>query len=420
MINEQTVRINQVLEAQIRASPADWLWAHARWKTPTPHFLHIGHRRGMALPAGVSVSELKPFRILVRSTDQPGELAMMVPVVEAIATKRPDARVCVLTPARLSEAWRAVHGVAEVISIAPGEGTFAVAAAVRRAGGFDAGIVLPDSLRAALEMFLAGVPLRVGYAGHGRRWLLNLLVDEPPGGEKVAAYSQRVRQSLRFARIARKIGAYAPVPGMAAQKDVSIMSAVQREWIGTQYRGDGHAGITAEFVSRHDAPLRVWIASGTRFESADQQSQMAVARGGAVELLPGETVEVRYPAVATVSTGQIGEQAYLLRGDTLPALTALLEKAEMDPELSLSAVQTAVLILTGNAPLSLFTRFAQSGSDPSPTAFQADTVDIVAAFCLLKKSGCRKSDFVAMQDSRLKIEAVPAAAGLPRAGRINI
>ena len=34
-----TAEINRQLEQQIRQSPADWLWAHNRWKPLRPHFL---------------------------------------------------------------------------------------------------------------------------------------------------------------------------------------------------------------------------------------------------------------------------------------------------------------------------------------------------------------------------------------------
>ena len=37
-------------------------------------------------------------------------------------------------------------------------------------------IVFPNSFRVALELWLAGIPRRVGYAGHRRRWLLNQIV----------------------------------------------------------------------------------------------------------------------------------------------------------------------------------------------------------------------------------------------------
>ena len=45
-----TVRINEILEKQIREQPADWFWVHNRWKTPVPNFLLTTYKRGVALP----------------------------------------------------------------------------------------------------------------------------------------------------------------------------------------------------------------------------------------------------------------------------------------------------------------------------------------------------------------------------------
>jgi heptosyltransferase-2 len=44
---------------------------------------------------------------------------------------------------------------------------------------FDVGVIFPNSLRSALELWLGGVPRRVGYAGHQRRWLLQQVVTPP-------------------------------------------------------------------------------------------------------------------------------------------------------------------------------------------------------------------------------------------------
>jgi lipopolysaccharide heptosyltransferase II len=66
---------------------------------------------------------------------------------------------------------------------------------------FDVAILFPNSLRVALESWLSGIPRRVGYRGHCRRWLVNQIVREPrkPGPPE--------HHSLRFLRVARGCGA---------------------------------------------------------------------------------------------------------------------------------------------------------------------------------------------------------------------
>ena len=144
-VNALTARINLVLERQIRASPADWFWVHNRWKTPRPKFLLTTYRRGIMLPA--DVPDLKPFRIVIRSPNWLGDAVMTIPAIQAIAAGRPDAQVTVLSPENLADLWTIVPGVAHVISVPKGAGVLATAQAVKRAGPFDVGIVLPNSMR---------------------------------------------------------------------------------------------------------------------------------------------------------------------------------------------------------------------------------------------------------------------------------
>jgi heptosyltransferase II len=175
-IAQLTCTINAVVERQIRESPADWFWVHNRWKTPDPEFLFNGYRRGCHLPPGMTAAELQPFRVVIRSPNWLGDAVMSVPAVRAIRGGRPDIQVTVLTPAKLGAFWRRVEGVDAVIEIQPGEGVRAVARKLR--GRFEAGIVFPNSIRVALELFLAGVPRRYGWCGRWRRRLLNQIPRE--------------------------------------------------------------------------------------------------------------------------------------------------------------------------------------------------------------------------------------------------
>ena len=235
-----TARINQVLETQINHTPADWFWVHNRWKTPRPKFLLATYRRGIVLPPGMPEETLKPFRILVRSTNWLGDAVMTIPAIQAIARGRPDARITVLVPEKLADLYAVVPGVAEVLPILRGTGVFGVAASVRHAGPFDAAVVLPNSLRAGLEVFLAGVPRRVGYAGHRRRWLLNQVVAEPPDAFKLAGIEpetilrtapERPHQSLRYAHLAREIGAAEVAAFGEAPPNGALPSLARGGWL---------------------------------------------------------------------------------------------------------------------------------------------------------------------------------------------
>jgi len=195
-----TSEINQIIEQQIRVAPEDWFWVHNRWKTPQPNFLLTQYKRGAYLPPGVSPQNLKPFRILVRSSNWLGDAVMSVPAVDAIKAGRPDARVTIAAPEKIAPIWKLVSKVDKIIPL-PGNQLLSAVRLLRHEPPFDVAILFPNSLRAVLETWLTGIPRRVGYRGHWRRWLLNQIVPVPrkPGPPE--------HHSLRFLRIARKCGA---------------------------------------------------------------------------------------------------------------------------------------------------------------------------------------------------------------------
>jgi len=166
-----TAEINLAVEAQIRRAPADWFWVHNRWKTPKPNFLLSQYKRGVTYPPGFDAATLKPFRIVVRSSNWLGDAVMTTPAVQALKRGRPDARLTVLVKAKLADYWRGIPEVDEVLTIEPGDSVFGVARKLR--GRFDVAVILPNSIRSALEPWLAGVPRRVGYPAAWRRKLLN-------------------------------------------------------------------------------------------------------------------------------------------------------------------------------------------------------------------------------------------------------
>ena len=195
-----TSEINQIIEQQIRVAPEDWFWVHNRWKTPQPNFLLAQYKRGVHLPPGLSPQDLKPFQILIRSSNWLGDAAMSVPAVRAIKAGRPDARVTIAAPEKIAPMWKLVPEVDAIIPL-PGSRLLSGVQLLGREPSFDVAILFPNSVRAALESWLTRIPRRVGYRGHWRRWLLNQIVPVPrkPGPPE--------HHSLRFLRIARECGA---------------------------------------------------------------------------------------------------------------------------------------------------------------------------------------------------------------------
>ena len=204
-VNSITAKANEQIEQQIRRAPEDWLWVHNRWKTPKPNFLLTHYKRGVYVPPEIPAKDLKPFRIFIRAANWLGDSVISVPAVRAIKAGRPDAHITIAAPEKIAAAWKLVPEVDEVIRLTSGSFLSAVRL-LRRQPVFDAAILFPNSLRAALEIWLAGVPRRVGYRGHHRRWLLNQLIPDRPKRGPIA------HQVTHYLQIASQLGAPAPPP----------------------------------------------------------------------------------------------------------------------------------------------------------------------------------------------------------------
>lgn len=197
--DQLTADITGALEAQIRRSPADWFWVHNRWKIPHPQFLLARTKRGLYLPKRYDPMKLRPFRILIRSSNWLGDAVMSSLAVRAIKKGRPDAQVTVLTKAKLADFWKTVPEVDDVIAMPEDAGVFKTAMRIR--GRFDVAVLLPNSARSALEVWLGGVRRRVGYRGHNREWMLNQVIREPRPSTRPKHHA------ARYLRIADKMGA---------------------------------------------------------------------------------------------------------------------------------------------------------------------------------------------------------------------
>jgi lipopolysaccharide heptosyltransferase II len=199
-VNAITWKANATIEQQVRKAPEDWLWVHNRWKTPQPNFLLTNYKRGIYLPPEIPAENLKPFRILIRAANWLGDSVITVPAVRAIKAGRPDARITIVAPEKIASVWNLVPDIDEVLPL-NFDSFFSVVRTIRRQAPFDVAILLPNSLRAALEVWCARIPRRVGFPGHHRRWLLNQIVTEEQRRGPIQ------HQVYRYLHLARELGA---------------------------------------------------------------------------------------------------------------------------------------------------------------------------------------------------------------------
>jgi heptosyltransferase II len=184
----------------------------------------------------IAIGQLPPTpRILVRGTNWLGDAVMSTPALLRLREKFPGAQITILTPEKLRELWLNHPAIDEIISIAPGENIFSVAKKLKAARGdarpikFDLALVLPNSPRSAIEVFLAKIPQRIGYARSWRNFLLTktvaprvdavkmrkrsqseirkLISEKPEAGSQKPEFSKSSHQIFEYLHLAAVLGA---------------------------------------------------------------------------------------------------------------------------------------------------------------------------------------------------------------------
>jgi heptosyltransferase-2 len=106
-------------------------------------------------------------RLLVRAPNWIGDAILSLPALRDLRRNFPEARLEVLARPWVADLYRAVS---EVDAVRESGGFGADVKSVR--GDFDTGVLLTNSFGTALQLFLARVPQRWGYASDGRGVLL--------------------------------------------------------------------------------------------------------------------------------------------------------------------------------------------------------------------------------------------------------
>jgi lipopolysaccharide heptosyltransferase II len=115
-------------------------------------------------------------KILVRSVNWLGDAVISTCALQRLRQARPAARVTLLSPAKLAGLWEGQPFIDELATFSPSENIFQVARSLR-GKNFSLGIAFPNSIRSAMELWLARVPRRIGRA----RPLRGLFLTDPVG-----------------------------------------------------------------------------------------------------------------------------------------------------------------------------------------------------------------------------------------------
>jgi heptosyltransferase-2 len=119
-----------------------------------------------------------------------GDAVMALPAIADIRRGVPRARVTVAARPAVAPLFRLVSHVDDVVVLE--QKGWPQWAAELAHGRFDAAVLLPNSLHAALVAARAGIPERWGYRADGRTPFLTRALDRPSGLHQVAYYQQLV------------------------------------------------------------------------------------------------------------------------------------------------------------------------------------------------------------------------------------
>jgi len=189
---------------------------------------------------------------------------------------------------------------------------------------------------------------------------------------------------------------------------LDLRAAIQQGMVQGQFKGNGKEMLRLTLSNKSAQSLLICASEGQVFKSGN--NTVMIVRPVSVELARGEKKDQDVQTVALYSSNKTQVSNYSLSPERSSRLDSLLRYLQDHPEIAPGAIQTAVLALTENLPLSAFATFAQPGTD-LPTqfdtsAFKADTADIISALSILRILGLRDEQLALTIDPQLKIEAM--------------
>lgn len=127
-------------------------------------------------------------RILVRATNWVGDAVMSVPALQALRQTHPEAHIAILARPWVAGLYRGEPFCDELIGYDAARGWKGLREKWRvarelRVKGFDCAILFQNAFEAAALVRLAGVPVRIGYRGDARSWLLTNPIPRPKRGD---------------------------------------------------------------------------------------------------------------------------------------------------------------------------------------------------------------------------------------------
>ena len=201
----------------------------------------------------------------------------------------------------------------------------------------------------------------------------------------------------------------APAPVAAGPAEpVDLQAAIEQGRIKAEFSGNGREAMRATLSNPGTTTLQARVEVGLVFESG--RNAVVVARPTEIEIEPGKTVQATFHTAATRSGNSLGNAPYVITYNHVPRVELLLTYAQEHLELSPGAIQTAILALNENLPLSSVAKFASGASELeskfNTDAFRVETYDIITALGALRELGIADATVAMTLDPQLRIESM--------------
>jgi len=189
---------------------------------------------------------------------------------------------------------------------------------------------------------------------------------------------------------------------------LDLPAAVDQQLMQTEFTANGRDRMHISITNKSGQHVRLHVPAGLIFQNAN--SSVVLLRSRDMDLKAGELKQDDLQIAASTSANQVVDASYSLTSLSEPKLFPLIAHLQKHPEIPHATVQTAVLALTENLPVSAFAKFSQAGGDiPSKfdtSAFKVETSDIISALSVLREIGIQDEKLALTIDPQLKIEAM--------------
>jgi heptosyltransferase-2 len=253
-------------------------------------------------------SPLNLEAVLVIGPNWVGDAVMSTPVLANLRQALPKARIDLLVPRYVAPLFEEYPHVDQLLLRHPGQSCWQYLGLLRkwRRRRYDAALLLPNSLRAALHAWFIGSPVRVGYATEGRGSLLTHAVAPADG--------QTLHQIEAYLRLL--VPLHIPVIEHAPRLVPSTTAEVEADRLWTAHGLQRHEPVIGMCPGAAFGPAKRWWPE--RFAALADRLSAAL---GVRVILFGTADEV--PLVEHIRALMTRQAVSFAGQDTLSSFTAL-------------------------------------------------------------------------------------------------